>query len=1032
MKTTYAGNGKHIRYNQKQLAMDSRNNLIAWSNGSHPTPRTYKEAAEPVRGVTNAPAQAQPTAVGADSGVGGSMTLSAIIDKIMQDGTDFLKLEREVGWKLEGMQKRMRDATAAERLAANDFRIPTGIMQVANETGEYTDLVALIDGCAAKHMASMNIPINLIGQSGECFRGATSQKLVNGKGVGNITVHTTEGSVSIVDVHQVAAMQPGQLIISVFQLLKTFGDLLGMSLKHGKMALFLPTSLASDTYRTRYALKWTNGLMALANVVSVTATAQGAVSTMGGRAFQSGSTVNAVHAVSSTSLSETVEPETAPTSTTMDDKCYERFDLVGPDTQLAAEANALRNAIAASLLDIAIGDLDTDMEEDPVPTPPPVSATASCSAWCDTPAASCPGRGRALRRQKGPPARRYAGPGVSEKRARVVAVKEPNNSVESFQQSVPEQEFADAEPEETMFSSTGAPAIPDPASSVDPDPAPAHTEGTVAAPPIPAVMQIVAAPAPAAHLAPAVTAAGTGAPVPYCPIGLAEQALIFLLEPNGRDTWERLNVSDVRCLYAVNRRMARRIGCWPWNQPTMRDTIPRTLFLSHYGWQLTGALSGQFLYNPIHRAAMGHGINPAFQQSFTGGQLVYENIEASMVTLQAQFRATQTASRPSACIRCVACRSHQDDDEDDEDAMTRCAGVGCNNGLHLFCGQRGSTWSHEHGQFSSWRCASCVTSETSAWKIRDRVGSFKSREVLLGNLMADLPHGCSSPATRYSTSRLPDITVESDADLPDLVEDSDDERSISHIYMVVSDFPDQRIHVTTAKGILDPKLHNDCEAIGHVVNCVELLPCGLAAGVKQSLPYGDIYANRQPSPHDPTIAGIGAGRLGNIAVRTPTFRGQPIVVNMYAQWRGGAPRPVSSNDTAEHRLGHFRRCLQGVADYEPQISSIAFPENIGCGLGGGDHQAYDLALRQFAGEHPEIRVLMVGWRDRSVLISNVVESLRACPRQPAPPPRGIMQVGSATFPSTGATFLVDACATEHMTGKNVPVASTSRSAQPCR
>jgi hypothetical protein len=219
--------------------------------------------------------------------------------------------------------------------------------------------------------------------------------------------------------------------------------------------------------------------------------------------------------------------------------------------------------------------------------------------------------------------------------------------------------------------------------------------------------------------------------------------------------------------------------------------------------------------------------------------------------------------------------------------------------------------------------------------------------------------------------------------------------------MVVSDFPDQRIDVQMAKGVLDSNLHDVCSAIGQVVNCIELRPGGLAAAVQRTLPYGDVYASRRPSSHDPTIAGFGAGRLGNIAVRTPAVRGQPIVVNMYAQWHGGPPSATSSNDTAHMRLGHFRRCLAGVADYEPAITSIAFPVGVGCGLGGGDPHAYDLALRQFAGEHPEIRVLMVEWKDRSTLITNVVESLLACPRQPAPALRQGRQVHGAAGPSTG-------------------------------
>jgi hypothetical protein len=233
--------------------------------------------------------------------------------------------------------------------------------------------------------------------------------------------------------------------------------------------------------------------------------------------------------------------------------------------------------------------------------------------------------------------------------------------------------------------------------------------------------------------------------------------------------------------------------------------------------------------------------------------------------------------------------------------------------------------------------------------------------------------------------------------------------------------------VQMAKGVLDPNLHDVCEAIGHIVNCVELRPGGLAAGVQSSLPYGDVYASRRPSPHDPLIAGIGAGRLGNIAVRTPAIRGQPIVVNMYAQWRGGAPIAASSNDTASQRLGYFRRCLECVADHEPAITSIGFPVGVGCGLGGGDQQEYDMALRQFAGRHPEIRVLMVTWTDRSVIINNVLDSLLACPRRPAPAPSKGRQGHGASGPPTGTTFLVDTGAAEHMPHAGVYVTIPGRS-----
>ena len=238
-------------------------------------------------------------------------------------------------------------------------------------------------------------------------------------------------------------------------------------------------------------------------------------------------------------------------------------------------------------------------------------------------------------------------------------------------------------------------------------------------------------------------------------------------------------------------------------------------------------------------------------------------------------------------VRCVACKTHCLDDEVDE--VTRCDGDGwlprreCHNGIHLFCGQRGSAWSHAAGPYTSWQCATCVQRVTVASEIRN------------GNYAAV----AGRAALRLAVAVIPEL-VDGDDEMPELVAhvdtddestvilgDSDDElpplvgqndgpqfvRPIHHVLMVVSDLPDPRIHVQMAKGILDSNLHDVCSAIGHVVNCIELRPGGLAAAVQRTLPYGDVYANRKPSTHDPTIAGIGAGRLGNIAVRTPAVRG---------------------------------------------------------------------------------------------------------------------------------------------------------------
>jgi hypothetical protein len=427
LKVKYAANGKMIRYTAKKYDTDSYNNLIMWSDAPVSAPRTYREAAGPRQRRVDGAEPVVPTSARPAIRVSGMVRLDDLIDKVMQNGTDVSELERAFG-QLEAFRARLRAATEEERLANDDFRVPRGVMQVRDATGEVMDIAVLIDGCAARHMAATNIPINITGPSGELLRGATSAQVVAGIGVGDLNVHTTEGILSISGMHQVSAMQPGQIILSLYQLLLTYGVLLGLSLKRGKMALYIPTSSEHDAHRIRYELGWTGGLMSLTNVVSVTATEPGAVATMGGRNVEPGRSVHAVHAVSSAPISETAAPANAPTvANTLGSRCYERFDWVESMT-LHDEANVLRAALLASLADVVMGEADDEMA--PIVLPPPASASASCPASCAAPTARAVGRGRSLRRQQACPWRRQTGPTVSPcaqpKRARTVTVTNVN------------------------------------------------------------------------------------------------------------------------------------------------------------------------------------------------------------------------------------------------------------------------------------------------------------------------------------------------------------------------------------------------------------------------------------------------------------------------------------------------------------------------------------------------------------------------------------------------------------------------------
>jgi hypothetical protein len=479
LKVKYAANGKMIRYTAKKYDTDYSNNLVVWSDAPASAPQTYKEAAEPRQRRVVGAEPMVPTSARPAIRVSETVRLEDLIDEFMQSGADVSEIERAVG-RLEAFRARLRAATAEERLANDDFRVPRGVMQVCDANGEVMDIAVLIDGCAAKSMAATNIPINITGPSGELFRGATSAQVVPGIGVGELDVHTTEGIMHIVGVHQVSAMQPGQVILSLYQLLLTYGVSLGLSLKRGKMAMYIPTSSAHDAHRTRYELGWTGGLMSLTNVVSVTATGPDAVATMGGRNVEPGRSVHAVHAVSSAPISETMAPMNAPTvADTLGSRCYERFDWVESMT-LNDEANGIRAAILASLADSVLGEADDEMA--PVVLPPPASASASCSASCDAPTALAVGRGRSLRRQGARPERRQTGPTVSPcaqpKRARTVTVTNVNVCCTADNMLMPALVPPDDGLEVAMTPSSVLHTAPEAAPSVDPTPAPAGTNAT--------------------------------------------------------------------------------------------------------------------------------------------------------------------------------------------------------------------------------------------------------------------------------------------------------------------------------------------------------------------------------------------------------------------------------------------------------------------------------------------------------------------------------------------------------------------------
>eukprot|EP00039_Didymoeca_costata_P001750 m.54800 g.54800 ORF g.54800 m.54800 type:complete len:417 (+) comp10951_c0_seq3:180-1430(+) len=134
-------------------------------------------------------------------------------------------------------------------------------------------------------------------------------------------------------------------------------------------------------------------------------------------------------------------------------------------------------------------------------------------------------------------------------------------------------------------------------------------------------------------------------------------------------------------------------------------------------------------------------------------------------------------------------------------------------------------------------------------------------------------------------------------------------------------------------------LNSDCQYIVHQTNCTSTRnPKGLAKSLFEKFPHANTYNTsivRTP---------------GTISIHGTPSRDQPrAVINLYGQRSPGKP---NSTESKADRETFFKAGLEAAAKISG-LKNIAFPYLIGCGLAGGDWQAYLAMLEQFAKDvHP--------------------------------------------------------------------------------
>jgi len=127
------------------------------------------------------------------------------------------------------------------------------------------------------------------------------------------------------------------------------------------------------------------------------------------------------------------------------------------------------------------------------------------------------------------------------------------------------------------------------------------------------------------------------------------------------------------------------------------------------------------------------------------------------------------------------------------------------------------------------------------------------------------------------------------------------------------------------------------------VNCVSHRAKGLAFDLFRKYPESDIYMSRTSREIPGTI----------------TITGK--IIHLRGQFYAGHPWP--GKDSQENRVRFFQSGLNAIAqqirsDGNGKVS-IAFPFNIGCGLGGGKWRVYEEALKKFARVNSDILRLVV-------------------------------------------------------------------------
>ena len=143
-------------------------------------------------------------------------------------------------------------------------------------------------------------------------------------------------------------------------------------------------------------------------------------------------------------------------------------------------------------------------------------------------------------------------------------------------------------------------------------------------------------------------------------------------------------------------------------------------------------------------------------------------------------------------------------------------------------------------------------------------------------------------------------------------------------------------------------LDSDCNYICHQVNCQGVMGSGVAKQIKERWP--EVYEAYQEKHARYKRVGLNQNdMLGDMGVVYIPER-DIFVINMYTQ------RDYGYDGKRYTSYDAFADVLSMLAALIPDGKTIAFPKNIGCGLGGGNWKVISALIEEILGEDYEVYI----------------------------------------------------------------------------